>query len=257
MQNSFVMLDETGFFWQREMDSILARSAHIIALHGAGSFNGISVPDADALLQEQLFPRVEHYLTDGRVSVIFDGDNDDPEYPDIGHIMGRLRDHFGDRVDCYAVQVLSWYRYRKELPAMRPLHSALGNEYRTVLFPDKTFPGDHDHFSQNARLVATTHYEQWYVGACGLIASKQLTDYSQKVGDGPAAHRAVVFKLPVSGEQEQKIRRKIADTTDEAQRARLVESLERRQANPYGLLFTPEGEFINKAEYGNVQIEVV
>ena len=193
-----VTLDETGRAWEVIMTDMLATCEHIIALRGAGSFTGISVADANDLLDRELIPRAESYLADGNASFIFDGDNDDPDYPDIGHIMGRLRDHFSGRADFYAVQMLGWYKYRDELPAMRPLHSARGNEYRTLLFPDKMFVGDHDHFSQHARLARSPEYEQWYVGACGQIASKQLADFSLKVEDFGGKHRALIFKAPVS-----------------------------------------------------------
>jgi hypothetical protein len=256
-QDLRVEIDGTGRLWERTMETILVRSARTVALRGAGSFNGISVAHANTVLDRQLIPRMEGYLKFGRVSVIFDGDNDDPTYPDIGHIMGRLRDHFGDRADFYAVQKLSWYRYRNELPKLRPLHSASGNEYRTVLFPDNAFLGDHDHFSQHKWLVRSEFYEQWYVGACGVIARKQLADYNDKASSCLTARRAVVFRLPVSKEQERKIRTKILETNDEEKRTRLVKSLEQRQANPYGLLCTPKGDFISKPEYTNLQIEVV
>jgi len=255
--------DETGEIWERMVDKMLAESRHILVLHGAGSFNGISITDADRIVFEDLVPRINAYRRDGRVSVIYDGDNDDPKYPDIGHIMGRLRDSFLDWVDWYAVQMWGWYKYRNlDVPAgiapeLKALHSANGNEYQTVIFPDKTFEGDHDHFSQHPRLCRACGYEQWYVGACGLIASKQLADYSAKVAATPGVHKAVIFRVPVSIEQEQKIRRKLAEETDPAKVQRLTESLERRTANPYGLLCAPTGEFISKSEYSNLTIEVV
>lgn len=252
------VFDSTGEAWEKMVDYMLEESSHIIALHGAGSFNGISIADADRIVHRELIPRLNGYwIGHGRVSVIYDGDNDDPSYPDVGNIMGRLRDHFLDRVDWYAVQVASWYKCRDELPALRPLHSANGNEYRTIVFPDKTFVGDHDHFSQHPRLACSPTYEQWYVGACGLIASKQLADYSAKVNGVPGEHKAVIFRAPVSVQQEQKIRRKLAEEQDLAKIQRLSESLERRAASPYGLLCTTTGEFIPKPEYANLTIEVV
>ncbi|KND50701.1 MAG: hypothetical protein ABA06_04580 [Parcubacteria bacterium C7867-001] len=259
MKNSLqgsVVLDHTGKTWERTVEHMLATCKHIVALRGAGSFNGISTADANLILEKDLIPRLETYIEDGPTSVIFDGDNDDPEYPDIGHIMGRLCDHFGDRADFYAVQMLGWYKYRNELPAMRPLHSANGNEYQTVLFPDKTFVGDHDHFSQDTCLAKSCGYEQWYVGACGQIASKQLADYSDKAWtEGP--HRALIFRAPVSVEQERKIRRKLAEETDPERRTRLCNSLAQREQNPFGLLCTPDGTFISKPEYKSLLIEVI
>ena len=106
-----ITLDETGQHWEAEMDTMLERDTHIIALHGAGSFNGISIEDANRMLNEELISRIQGYLdAQGEVSIIYDGDNDDPAYPDVGHIMGRLRDHFGNKAHFYAVQMIGWYR---------------------------------------------------------------------------------------------------------------------------------------------------
>jgi len=251
-----VLLDDTGEAWEGIVDELLANSDHIIALRGAGSFNGISITDANWMVEQHCIPRIATYVRGGAVSIIFDGDNDDPLYPDIGHIAGRLRDYFGE-VHFYAVQMLGWYKYRKELPTMRPLHSAHGNEYATILFPDKTFAGDHDHFSQHVRLARSPKYEQWYIGACGLIASKQLADYSAKAEGADGEHRAVIFRASVSTEQEQKIRRKLQEDADIERSKRLSDSLIRRAENPYGLLCTPAGEFVSRPEFANLRIEVI
>jgi hypothetical protein len=125
------VVDETGEVWNGIMAQMLANSSRIVALRGAGSFNGISITDAQIILEDYLFPRMERLLRDGKVSVIYDGDDDDREYPDIGYIMGRLAERFSGEADFYAVQKLGWYRYQDDLPALKPLHSAGGVEYRT------------------------------------------------------------------------------------------------------------------------------
>lgn len=253
-----VVLDETGAVWETVMNILLMHDDfYIIALRGAGSFNGISISDANRLLDEKLFPHIESYLRDKNVALMFDGDNDDLQYPDIGYIAGRIQDHFGKRVRFYAVQMLGWYHYRHELPDMRPLHTAKGYEYRTLLFPDKKFEGEHSHFTQNARLVKSCMYEQWYVGACGRIAHTQLADYNAKAEGSKGEHIAYIFPLPVSVEQEKKIRYKLATSTDEDQRSRLAASLEQRMQNPYGLLCDMQGNVINLEQYQNLQIQVI
>lgn len=276
-----VVFDETGAHWEKAMTAMLEKSTAIIALRGAGSFNGISISDAKKLLEERIFPRVDQLLQRGNViSFIFDGDNDDPACPDVGHIMGRLLDSYHEKIDFYAVQKAGWYKYRNHATGMRPLHSATGNEYETYVFPDKTFPGEHDHFSQNVRLVQSPKYEQWYVGACGLIASQQLADYAKNVASVDGEHRVIIFKAAVSVDQELKIQRKIAESSDaigelegeaikggfEAvgsiqevvdKKARLSDSLIRRNAHRYGLLFDAAGNFIQKPEYGGLVFTVV
>lgn len=255
--NKKVTLDETGKVWGDIVTSLLSTSTHIIALRGAGSFNGISVTEANRILKEILFPRIERYLEDGVVSFIFDGDNDDPKYPDIGHIAGRIRDHYSDRVEFYAVQSLSWYRYREELPNIRPLHSANKNEYETVLFPEKTFEGEHSHFSQHTRLTKSDKYEQWYIGACGKIASSQLADFSEKSNGSPGPHKVLVVKSPVSIEQEKKIQLRIDQDPDSERGQRLKASLVQRAENPFGLLHTADGEFISSPDFSKLKIEAI
>lgn len=255
-REAWVGYDSTGQLWDEVMRTMLTESSSIIALRGAGSYNGISVADANGILERELIPRVDRYRRDGDISIIFDGDDDDPEYPDIGHIAGRLRDHFDGKVNFYAVQKLGWYRYSEGLPAMRPLHSAKGNPYRTILFPDDIFRGDHDHFSQNRKLTRSYKYEQWYVGACGEIASRQLIHYSAEANDLQHC-KALVFKAPVSVEQGRKIQQRLEVATDPAVVERLQASLARRQANPYGVLFTPEGDFIRHEAISNLKIKVI
>src|SRR3989338_5645440 len=99
-----VLLDDTGEAWEGIVDELLANSDHIIALRGAGSFNGISITDANWMVEQHCIPRIATYVRGGAVSIIFDGDNDDPLYPDIGHIAGRLRDYF---VEMHLAEVIS------------------------------------------------------------------------------------------------------------------------------------------------------
>jgi hypothetical protein len=274
-----VVLDTDGSYWEKQIDRMLAGESVVIALRGAGSFNGIAIDDARSLAAWINLEIASMIARNRNVTLIFDGDNDDPEYPDIGNIAARIRDCFANRIRFYAVQTLGWYKYRSELPRMRPLHTARGNEYDTVLFPDNVFPGSHDHFSQNARLARSASYQQWYVGACGEIATKQLADYSEKAGDSPGPHRALILCAPVSKAQEDKVRRKIDENMRtiaslasqvsmgvdaaikrsfelEQQTLRLSGSLVRRAEHPYGLLCDKDGTFLNKPYYRNLEISL-
>ncbi|MDO8571268.1 MAG: hypothetical protein Q7R79_01145, partial [bacterium] len=57
-----IILDETGQYWESQMNTMLEKSTHIIALRGAGSFNGISIADANRILNTELIPRVQKQL---------------------------------------------------------------------------------------------------------------------------------------------------------------------------------------------------
>lgn len=253
-----VVLDTTDTTWQGLVKQMIDAGDTVVALRGAGSFNGISVADANRVLDTYLFQMVNEHRFGSMVNILFDGDNDDPEYSDIGHIAGRLYEKYHGYVQFYAVQSLAWYKYRAGLPnAVRPLHTASGLEYDTILFPSDTFPGDHSHFTQCKELATYENYEQWYVGACGKIAHSQLGDYNAKVRAGGVGHGMVYFfPLPVSFEQETKIRGKLATSTDEAQKQRLRDLLDQRALHPNGLLFTSKGELVGVDSYDHLKYKV-
>jgi hypothetical protein len=254
------LLDETGSGWDEIVQRMISCNSRVIALRGAGSFNGISNLDADRIFKQYLVPLVDNQLLGNRaVSIIFDGDDDVQNLPDIGYICGRLLDEFGDRVDFYAVQKVSWYPYSDELSRKKPIHNSKGVEYNTILFPDGAFTGDHDHFSQNQKLVEYGEYEQWYIGACGKISLQQLSDYNAKSTKGKRTAR--LFPLRISeahGEHiQQKLDAEIKTNGQTAKAARLADSLVQRAENPYGLLHDSAGKFLYGGAFPNLDtIEV-
>jgi hypothetical protein len=51
--------------------------------------------DVEIVIQTQLIPRIEVARVSGQqVTVLFDGDSDSPQKPDIGYVAGRLLDQF-------------------------------------------------------------------------------------------------------------------------------------------------------------------
>lgn len=181
--------------WNHLVDQILSRDGKIIALRGAGSINGADVNEAKILLENELIPRIEKAISEnGHVTILFDGDSDSPEKPDIGYFAGRLLDKFGNNkngVTFIAVQKRSWYFPRKE---GGNLSNASGSQFVTYVFEDGAYPGDHNTFTQDERLVQSDKYEQWYIGASGDIATSQLQDYDSKVPEGQK-RVAVLFRV--------------------------------------------------------------
>ncbi len=282
------VIDPKGILWREREPKLIEGCSHIIALRGAGSVNGISIADAKRILSEQLFPRVREMLKDkGKVAFIFDGDDDDRAYPDIGYIIGRIRDEF-DSTNCkfIAVQKDDWWSGDG-----KPIRNANGREYETYIIDAKSPPEntgglpytgqqgtEHNALSQSITLVNSGKYTQWYVGAVGPIAEQQISDLDMKSDQGI---NVIVFKTPVSTEQAINLQHKIDvsrqllneidipnnDASEDVKLkiqkekdklARLLSSQDRRAANPFGSFFDKDGK--DKGVFKNLkktQVEVV
>ncbi len=251
--------DRDGSHWDTRSKEWIARGAHIIALRGAGSINGISHEDADKILSTQLLPRIQSLLQASEVVVMYDGDPDVPEKPDIGYIMGRLRSSLGPvfkgKISFVAVQKDSWYRPKKHNGA---LENSEGQQYETYVFPDNTFDGDHNSFTQSNLLANYERYEQWYIGACGPIASKQLPDLNNKVSNGKrniTIFRAKINEsLTVALETELK---RAVDSGDKEEAEVIKKKIEQRKSL-FGQLFSNTGDLIAEVRaLKNLNISVV
>jgi len=190
---------------------------------------------------------------------MFDGDGDSPDKPDIGYIMGRLRDtfaHEGEKVAFVTGQKKSWY-----YPS-RPggnLTNSNGLEYETFVFEDNKFPGDHNRFTQSDKLVNAKGYEQWYIGASGPIASEQLEDYNGKVKEGNK-QKVVMFRAPLNENLEDGIKAKLEKARTDGDEAKVTkfEDVLRQRENKYGVHWDNEGNpKIDPDQYANLDIEFV
>lgn len=215
--------------WNALVDQILSKKGRIIALRGAGSINGADPAESNRLLENELLPRIQNYLARGEhVTFLFDGDPDDPKKPDIGYFAGRLLDTFGNNqngVDFVTAQKRSWYYPSTEKGNLANAH---GRDYVTYVFADDKYPGDHNAFTQDARLVASPKYEQWYIGASGDIATSQLEDFNAKVHAG---HKktAVLFRVHNNKALSAEISKKLTEAQgDEAKFAKFTKQLAQR-----------------------------
>lgn len=253
------VVDDDGSKWAEAQENIATKYKHIIALRGAGTNNGIDKAAANKLVDEQLVPRIQKYMQDGPVALMFDGDGDDLSKPDIGFIMGRLRDAFGseveDKITFVAAQKKSWYYPPKE---GGNLGNASGREYKTTVFPDGKFAGDHNSFTQSQELANAPGYEQWYIGASGPIASEQLEDLNSKVQEG--TRKVTMFRAPINGD----LGGVMADKLKQAQEAGDIAKIKKfedviaQRQNTYGVHFDNEGNFsVDREQYGKLEFEVV
>jgi hypothetical protein len=254
------IMDLDGSAWDQRSAEIISHYTHIITLRGAGSNNGIDKEAADKLLCSQLLPRIKSRLEDGPVVIMFDGDQDSLEKPDIGYVLGRLRDEFAgeseEKILFIAAQKKSWY-YPSQ-PGSN-LTNANNLEYETFVFDDNTFPGDHNRFTQSEQLVNAPGYEQWYIGASGPIAAEQLEDFDSKVKQGSKG-KAVIFRAPINADLETGIQEKLdqARFHNESQKIENLSTIINQRRERFGIHWNTEGNpLISGEKFAHIDVEFV
>lgn len=249
-------IDAAG--WHQRMEGLMARGTRIITLRGAGKVHGIEPLPAHAATE--ILRNYVTQLTDGGtpVALLFDGDADNPAWPDVGSIFGGLADSLRSNflVSTFAAQRQGWYRPASEGGA---LGSASGTPYETYVFPDD-LPGAHATLTQSPALVGYGAYEQWFVGAVGELTLNQLKDLHEKATHRPAENgrlRVTVLAAPQHSRAGERLVLQRAVETDGAARAALQHKLAQREAFPNGVLFSAEGTFLaSAAEYPHIAFDV-
>ena len=222
---------EVDAHWNIEMERRMGRDEPILALRGAGSVNGIGRAAADRLLEQQLFPAFD----DEPGTILFDGDPDDPQKPDIGYIAGRLHDRYGNVL---AAQADNWY-YPPD-PGSN-LANANRQPYPTYVFKRGRYPGDHNHFTQSEGLAKYDRFGLLIVGAAGAIATSQMTDYARKVPHGGRVNITAIRALQNEALTAE-IGLQYANAVTEKDRAKFQQKLEQRR-DRYGKLWNNDGRF--------------
>lgn len=248
------IMEQDAHQWHERMDALMADGARIITFRGAGTVNGID-PIAATAATEAIVKYVSSMAEGGiTVAIMFDGDGDDREKPDVGAVFGAVADALKDnpRVLPMAAQTKGWYYPKVEGAA---LESANGTPYETFVFPDD-MPGSHAAVTQSKALARYSGYEQVFVGPAGPIALNQLQDVNDKaVGREAGAMRVTVIKTPLNPRLEQILRGQLDDAGGVA-RAKVQAKIDQRAAQPYGALFSPEGELaVQPNQYPNLNIQ--
>lgn len=249
-----------GSVWEALQEELILNYQHIIALRGAGANNGIDAKAATELLEQKLIPKIKEYLATSSVALLFDGDPDDPQRPDIGYIMGRLRDEFIDEPDekitFVTAQKESWYYPTSEGAA---LTNANDLPYQTIVFKDHQFVGDHDSFTQSATLANAAGYEQWYIGASGDIATNQLRDLNDKIFSddlGEVTFFPAPINLNLTEMFEQKLQ--LARENQDTAAIEKFEKILKQRHNRFGSHFDDNGMLsIDASEFPRLKLEVV
>lgn len=230
--------------WNERTEALIAKGARIITFRGAGSVNGIE-PRAAEAATSLLRDYVASITAEGTpVVLMYDGDEDNREKPDIGSIFGGLVDSLGDdlKVTAIAAQTEGWYS-----PKVKdgPIETAAGTPLETYVFPDDT-PGAHASLTQSDTLANYSGYEQVFVGPAGPIAFNQLGDLSQKAAHRPVEAEKVkvtVLATPNNPMLDGDLHAQLDAASDERVRAKIASKLEQRAQQPYGAFFTTDGEF--------------
>lgn len=260
-----VLLDTDLQPWHERMEELMAAGARIIAFRGPGSVAGIEPAAAEAMRAE-LHKYITDITADGtRVAIIYDGDDDNRERPDIGSLFGTLADSLADNpeVTPISVQTSSWYEEHDGVSAA----SATGHRYETYAFdadlPDiepslKARRGlAHSALTQSDALVAYAGYEQVVVGAAGPIAALQLQDLARRSAYNARPVYVTILSSSINPAMDEELRYRAENDPDESRRVQAIERLARRERLPYGALFTSDGEFaLDPTRYPNVVFNV-
>src|SRR6266568_1783187 len=245
--------------WNERTEALMSEGARIIAFRGAGTVNGID-PSAAGKATTILHDYVTSITTDGtHVALMYDGDGDNREKPDVGSIFGGVVDSLGDnpQVTAIAAQTEGWYSPVTENGA---IESAGGKPFETYVFPD-ALPGSHASLTQSDALVAYSGYEQVFVGPAGPIAFDQLGDLSQKA----AVHRTTeagpvkvtVLETRNNAAIDGELQSQLGSATGDQARSKIMTKVTQREQQPYGALFTPAGDFaVDANQYPSVDFNV-
>lgn len=252
------MMERDAHEWHGRMDELMTDGARIITFRGAGTVNGIDPTSATAATEA-----ITQYVSDlaeegSTVAIMFDGDEDNRDKPDLGSVFGAVADTFKDtpNVVPMTAQTKGWYYPKSEGAA---LESATGTPYETYVFPDD-MPGSHAALTQSKALVQYPGYEQVFVGPAGPIAFNQLQDVNDKAADrsSEAGHMKItVLEAPINHELDQALQGRLETASDEQARAKVQAKIDQRAVHPYGALFTPQGELgFELSQYPNLDIQV-
>lgn len=193
------------------------------------------------------------------VALIFDGDGDNRQKPDIGSVFGSLADSLSENplVTAIAAQTEGWYSPSVEGGA---IESATGKPYETYIFPDD-LPGSHASLTQSSALVSYPNYEQVFVGPAGPIAFNQLEDLNSKTTGRPedaGPVKVTILETPNNPELDFELTSQLnTAANDEQKKAKIQAKIAQRKEQPYGALFTKDGKFsLDVSQYPNITFNV-
>jgi len=255
--NQAQLMDLEAQEWHNRMSGLMAENARIITFRGAGTVNGID-PAAAESATVMITDYVAGLAESGTpVALIYDGDEDNRAKPDVGSVFGGVVDALHDKpnVTALAAQTKSWYYPKTEGGA---LETATGTPLETYVFPDE-MPGSHAALTQSEALADYPGYEQIFVGPAGPIAFDQLSDLNNKTANRPSEAgpvKVTIIEAPNNEALGPELEAKLSGASDDA-RAKINTKIAQRESQPYGAMFTHDGQFaVDSAEYPGLAFEV-
>jgi hypothetical protein len=264
--NRATIMEESLEPWHQRMEELMDQDTRIIVLHGAGSANGIE-PTGAQTIENTLDDYISSLVDQGTpVALIYEGEKDRPDRPDIGSVFGTLADRFQGTpiVTPIVVQTTSWYSPAEESSIYT---SANNTPYETYVF-DKSLPEidpelqqtrglAHSALTQSQQIVNYHNYEQVIVGPAGTIAAAQLHDLSKRAATRPQALGPVpvtVLSAHVNPVLEEGLRDSAQNDPSETRQVRAAEKITQRADYPYGMLCTQTGELaLEPTDYPNLE----
>lgn len=259
-------LDETAEAFHARMDELMSEGREFIVFRGAGTNNGI-MPEDLAPAVKKVIAILQEALESGRKLVImFDGDDDNRDKPDIGAVFGCVADEFRTNPDVLAVaaQKAGWYYPTVEGAA---LESASGTQYETYVIPDSAplehgqqYPGltPQTDLTQSTALAQYDRYQQLFVGPAGPIASAQLGDLNEKANGHKTNVLAITTRINPNLNAEFEAKKQEALVSGDTEKADAVNKIQiQREQSPFGALHTITGEpTITRDTYINLNVVI-
>lgn len=258
-------LDEKAEKFHARMDELMSEGREIFVFRGAGTNNGIAMEDAPRAA-EKVTALLRDALDAGRqVVIMYDGDEDNREKPDVGSIFGMVADTFKDNPDVTTItaQKEGWYYPRTDGAA---LQSAGGTPYETYVVPDSaplrngaSYPDltPQTDLTQSEALAQYGKYQQIFVGPAGPIAAAQLGDLNEKA----TSHSVRVLVIATRNNQrltsEFAAKKQSATEAGDTKKAALIDSIIAQRELPFGALYGASGErVLSLSDYPSLSIEM-
>jgi hypothetical protein len=252
-----VMLGDDLQPWHARMEQLMAARTRIIALRGAGSVGGIDPRQAVEAVNAVIHHIEANAAAGTPVALLYDGDPDNPDKPDVGWVFGRIAQAYAHdpMVTFLAAQTEGWY----DSPTLEAIASADGTPYETYVFDDAV-PGGHASLTQSDALVHYSCYEQVFVGAVGPIAHSQLEDLSAKAMTRTATQGPVpvlIIRAGINANLDSVLSRQLDVAEDAATREKIAAKITQRRSFPYGSFFAADGSFsLGNRQYPPLHFEV-
>lgn len=264
-QRKAEFLDEKAEKFHDRMDELMSEGREIFVFRGAGTNNGISLEDAPRAAERVIILLREALDAGRKVVIMYDGDEDNRDKPDIGSIFGMLADTFKDNPDITPItaQKEGWYYPKTDGAA---LESAGGTPYETYVLPDSAplkngaaYPDltPQTDLTQSESLAKYDKYQQIFVGPAGPIAAAQLGDLNEKASGHNVSVLAIATRNNPQLTSEFAAKKQTATEAGDAKKTAVLDAIIAQRELPFGALYSASGErALSPNDYPNLTIEM-